>query len=238
MNRLDLCPLRESYAVKYGCTVIARPVPGGFSRYERAFDVDAHIVSVSYQLTHADYLYFMSFWRLWQRNPDQRFLMKLLINDDYLHDYECVFVPKSLAIAVNGRVMNVAFNVEAYGEGAVGEVRLSSKPYPLIWGDAMAVAVTASGELRDVVHEFAFADAVGVQVGIVGTLRTTTATYAANEKLSVSITLAGNLKDTVKTTVSEKLQVGMSLSGNLKDGVLTAVADKLQISVGITGSLT
>lgn len=143
MNRLSLCPLQAGYSVQLACNIASTPVPGGFSRYVRTFDADSHVVNVSYQLTNADYMYLLAFYRVWQTTPNARFLMKLLINDAYLHDYECVFVPNSLAPAgVNGSVISVNFSIEAYGNDAFVpvDVVLTSLPYPIEQVEALAAS--------------------------------------------------------------------------------------------------
>ncbi len=239
MNRLNLCPLQSSYSVQFGCNVSATDVDGGFSRYTREFDSDSHIVAVSYQLRTADYEYLLAFYRVWQASPNQRFLMSLIINDSYMHDYECVFVPKSLnLVGVNGNIINVAFSVEAYSNAVVGDVRLSSKPYVFEFADSIRVGVGMAGSLRDVIYRTSVSDALKVAVGMTGTLRNVRVPYSFAEKLQVSMGLSGQLKLVTKTAADEKLQVSVSVSGNLKNTVKTDTSENLKVTVGISGTLS
>ncbi|MEC7119299.1 MAG: hypothetical protein VXW65_05275 [Pseudomonadota bacterium] len=132
MHTLDLCPLQEGYSVQHSCNIIRQPMAGGLARYYADFTLDAHLVSVNWVLTKADYDYLMAFYRVWQRNPNQRFWFRLLIGGHLAYPHESVFVPDSLQlIQVRSAVYTVAAQLEVVGEQGLYPQILSSRPYAL-----------------------------------------------------------------------------------------------------------
>ncbi len=128
MNRLDLCPLQESYAVQFGCSVQRSELPGGFSRYTTVTPSKKHLVSISYNLTEPDYHYFRAFYLNWQLNP-LPFLMKLYIEDSEFQDYICQFVPDSFSLdALSGKIFSISAELVVVISPVV---ILTSKTYPL-----------------------------------------------------------------------------------------------------------
>ena len=128
MNRLDLCPLQESYAVQFGCSVQRDALPGGFSRYTTVTPSKKHLVSISYNLTEPDYHYFRAFYLNWQLNP-LPFLMKLYIEDSEFKDYICQFVPDSFSLdGLSGKIFSVSAELVVVISPVVV---LTSKTYPL-----------------------------------------------------------------------------------------------------------
>ncbi|AXY57262.1 hypothetical protein CDG60_12215 [Acinetobacter chinensis] len=108
MNRLDLCPLQESYSVQFGCSVRRDELPGGFSRYSTVTPSKRHSVGISFVLTEPDFKYFRAFYLNWQRNP-LPFLMKLIIESSEYKDYVCQFVADSFSFnELNGKLFKVS----------------------------------------------------------------------------------------------------------------------------------
>lgn len=127
MNKLDLCPLQESYSVKYGTSVERIALRGGFGRYVQTKNAKKHLVDVSFTLREDDFIYFRAFYLNWQLNP-LPFLMSLIIEDSEFREYIAQFVPESFSFnELNGNV----FKVSAQLVVVTSEVQiLTSKPYP------------------------------------------------------------------------------------------------------------
>lgn len=114
MNRLRLCPTQSGYSVQFGGGVIAQRLNGGASRFEVDVLGASHTVNVSWTTDQGGYQYLMAFHRLWQRNPSQPFLARLIIDDHQARDYECHFVPDTLVLsAKTGKSHTVTAQIEA-----------------------------------------------------------------------------------------------------------------------------
>lgn len=128
MNKLDLCPLQESYSVKYGTSVERIALRGGFGRYVQTKNAKKHLVDVSFTLRENDFIYFRAFYLNWQLNP-LPFLMSLVIEDSDFREYIAQFVPESFSFnELRGKI----FKVSAQLIVVTSEVQiLTSEPYPI-----------------------------------------------------------------------------------------------------------
>ena len=128
MNKLDLCPLQESYSVKYGTSVERIALRGGFGRYIQTKNAKKHLVDVSFTLRENDFIYFRAFYLNWQLNP-LPFLMSLIIEDSEFREYIAQFVPDSFNFnELNGNVFSVSTQLVVL----ITEVKiLTSKPYQI-----------------------------------------------------------------------------------------------------------
>lgn len=114
MNRLKLCPTQAGYSVQFGGGVIAQRLNGGASRFEVDVLGASHTVNLSWTTDQGGYQYLMAFHRLWQRNPSQPFLARLIIDDHQARDYQCHFVPDTLMLsAKTGKAHTVTAQIEA-----------------------------------------------------------------------------------------------------------------------------
>jgi hypothetical protein len=114
MNRLMLAPLQAGYSVQLGNDVISQRLEGGASRHERATIGSSHTVNLQWACPLGDYQYLMAFYRIWQRNPSQAFVMRLVIDAHVAQDYQCHFVPESIQLtSKSGAIHYVSAQVEA-----------------------------------------------------------------------------------------------------------------------------
>lgn len=114
MNRLKLCPTQAGYSVQFGNGVNSQQLNGGASRFEVDVLGASHTVNLSWTTGQAGYQYLMSFYRLWQRNPSQPFLARLIIDDHQMQDYDCHFVPATFMLsAKTGKAHTVTAQIEA-----------------------------------------------------------------------------------------------------------------------------
>lgn len=114
MNRLMLPPTEAGYTATFGGGVISQKLQGGASRFEVDVLGASHMLSLSWLTNRAGYQYLMAFYRLWQRNPSQHFLARLIIDDHQLRDYECHFMPDSMSLTgVQGLSYSVSAQIEA-----------------------------------------------------------------------------------------------------------------------------
>ena len=114
MNRLMLKPTQAGYSVQYGNGVNSQQLNGGASRFEVDVLGASHTVNLSWTTGQAGYQYLMAFYRIWQQNPSQPFLARLIIDDHQMQDYDCHFVPATLMLAAKtGQAHTVTAQVEA-----------------------------------------------------------------------------------------------------------------------------
>lgn len=114
MNRLMLPPTEAGYTATFGGGVISQKLQGGASRFEVDVLGASHMLSLSWLTDRAGYQYLMAFYRLWQRNPSQHFLARLIIDDHQLQDYECHFMPDTMNLtAIAGLSYSVSAQIEA-----------------------------------------------------------------------------------------------------------------------------
>lgn len=114
MNRLMLPPTEAGYTATFGGGVISQKLQGGASRFEVDVLGASHTVNLSWTTDQAGYQYLMAFYRLWQRNPSQPFLARLIIDDHQMQDYDCHFVPATLMLsAKSGKAHTVTAQIEA-----------------------------------------------------------------------------------------------------------------------------
>lgn len=114
MNRLVLKPTAAGYSAQIGLSVLMQQLEGGAPRFERNILGMSHTVSVAWTTDAAGYQYLLAFYRVWERNPSEPFLMSLIIEDHQMQDYECQFLPNSLALgSKTGGVFNVSAQITA-----------------------------------------------------------------------------------------------------------------------------
>ena len=98
MHKLKYCPLQSGYTAQIGDGVISQELDGGAPRFRRALKSTYHAVNVQWVVKEAGYQYLMAFYRVWARNPSQRFLAKLCVDNSTIEDYQCYFSgPPSLS---------------------------------------------------------------------------------------------------------------------------------------------
>lgn len=142
MNKLDLCPLQESYSVKYGTSVERIAFSGGFGRYVQTKNAKKHLVDVAFTFREDDFIYFRAFYLNWQLNP-LPFLMSLIIEDSEFREYIVQFVPDSFSFnELSGKI----FKVSAQLIVVTSEVQiLTSKPYPTYLLESVAYNIPQLG---------------------------------------------------------------------------------------------
>lgn len=114
MNRLVLKPTAAGYSAQIGLSVLMQQLEGGAPRFERNILGVSHTVSVAWTTDAGGYQYLLAFYRVWERNPSQPFLMGLIIEDHQMQDYECQFLPNSLLLSSKtGGVFNVSAQITA-----------------------------------------------------------------------------------------------------------------------------
>ena len=91
MHKLKYCPLQSGYTAQIGDGVISQELDGGAPRFRRALKSTYHTVNVQWVVKEAGYQYLMAFYRVWARNPSQRFLAKLCVDNATVEDYQCYF---------------------------------------------------------------------------------------------------------------------------------------------------
>lgn len=91
MHKLKYCPLQSGYTAQIGDGVISQELDGGAPRFRRALKSTYHAVNVQWVVKEAGYQYLMAFYRVWARNPSQRFLAKLCVDNATVEDYQCYF---------------------------------------------------------------------------------------------------------------------------------------------------
>jgi hypothetical protein len=180
MNRLDLCPLQESYAVQFGCSVQRSELTGGFSRYTTVTPSKKHLVSISYNLTEPDYHYFRAFYLNWQLNP-LPFLMKLYIEDSEFKDYSCQFVPDSFSLdALSGKIFSVSAELVVVISPVV---ILTSKTYPLYLLESVETDYALTNVVqREVMNTTGLTEKVETQFAITGAMQ-----REANSSMTVNV---------------------------------------------------
>lgn len=91
MHKLKYCPLQSGYTAQIGDGVISQELDGGAPRFRRALKSTYHAVNVQWVVKETGYQYLMAFYRVWARNPSQRFLAKLCVDNSTIEDYQCYF---------------------------------------------------------------------------------------------------------------------------------------------------
>ena len=91
MHKLLYCTTQSGYSAQIGDGVISQELDGGAPRFKRALKGTYHSASVRWVVKDAGYQYLMAFYRVWARNPNQRFLAKLCIDSPEVEDYQCYF---------------------------------------------------------------------------------------------------------------------------------------------------
>jgi len=234
VNRLDLCPLQESYSVQFGCSVQRDELPGGFSRYTTITPSKRHVVKIAYNLKEPDFLYFRAFYLNWQLNP-LPFLMKLIVEDSEFKDYICQFVPESFSFnELNGLNFNMSAELIVVISPVVA---LTSVMYPYQFVESVS-----TDQLQENIRML---DALELYEGCASSIRIDNATLsdlvnvANTETESTSINMSiGNaeIRDALNIINAEIDAVRPSL--NLGDAVLAAVVITTQMEIhNISSSL-
>lgn len=91
MHRLLYCVNQSGYSAQIGDGVISQELDGGAPRFRRALKGSYHSASVQWVVGKKGYQYLMAFYRVWARNPNQRFLAKLCIDGPEVEEYQCYF---------------------------------------------------------------------------------------------------------------------------------------------------
>ncbi len=91
MHKLLYCVTQSGYSAKIGDGVISQELDGGAPRHRRALKGTYHTASIQWVVQKKGYQYLMAFYRVWARNPSQRFLARLCIDGPDVEDYQCYF---------------------------------------------------------------------------------------------------------------------------------------------------
>lgn len=242
MNKLDLCPLQESYSVKYGTSVERIAFRGGFGRYIQTKNAKKHLVDVSFTLREDDFIYFRAFYLNWQLNP-LPFLMSLIIEDSEFREYIAQFVPESFSFnELSGKIFKVSAQIVV----VTSEVQiLTSKPYPTYLLESVAYNISQIGlqqvnnyvdmgievgnysldivgvTSREVLNKYSYADESSYSIGVQGvqiTKQTSYLTYVAPD-VEASNYLIGVHDVQITKTVAYIPYTGDMESGNYSIGI-------------------
>lgn len=113
LNRLAYCVQQSGYTVDFGTSVIAQELEGGPSRYRVDSKNNVHYVNSTWVVSAKGYQYLIAFFHVWQRNPSQPFLAKLIIDNAVLDEYECFFRNGGFRLdSKNGRIYTVSATLE------------------------------------------------------------------------------------------------------------------------------
>ncbi len=91
LNRLAYCVQQSGYTVDFGNNIITQELEGGASRYRVDSDSNVHYVNSTWVVSERGYQYLVAFFHVWQRNPSQPFLARLIIDNADSEEYECFF---------------------------------------------------------------------------------------------------------------------------------------------------
>ncbi|MCH7307561.1 hypothetical protein MMO38_05295 [Acinetobacter sp. NIPH 1852] len=243
MNKLDLCPLQESYSVKYGTSVERIALRGGFGRYVQTKNAKKHLVDVSFTLREDDFIYFRAFYLNWQLNP-LPFLMSLIIEDSEFREYIVQFVPDSFSFnELSGKI----FKVSAQLVVVTSEVQiLTSKPYPIEFLEEMGsdiyiehCSLTAAGVENQAEHESVLS-VVLIQNGI---LRSLSTEIDLLDSVSSSIVVQSAVLQSVVTQYSSEAESVLSFidiqNAQIKEIVISNISEpeSVQSSVVIQNAV-
>lgn len=146
MNKLDLCPIQESYSVKYGASIERIELRGGFGRYVQTKNAKKHLVDVEFTLREDDFIYFRAFFLNWQLNP-LSFLMSLIIEDSEYGEYIAQFVPDSFAF---NELSGLVFKVSAQLVVVTTNVQvLTSQLYPVESVEYLSISLDAKNAIKN-----------------------------------------------------------------------------------------
>lgn len=107
MHTLMYCSTQSGYSAQVGDGVISQELDGGAPRYRRALKGTYHSAGVRWVVKEAGYQYLMAFYRVWARNPSQRFLAKLCIDDPVVQHYQCYFTGPPVLNSKEGKIYTV-----------------------------------------------------------------------------------------------------------------------------------
>lgn len=91
MHKLLYCVTQSGFSAKIGDGVTSQELDGGAPRHRRALKGTYHTASIQWVVQKKGYQYLMAFYRVWARNPSQRFLARLCIDGPDVEDYQCYF---------------------------------------------------------------------------------------------------------------------------------------------------
>ncbi|MDQ8951937.1 hypothetical protein RFH42_03080 [Acinetobacter rudis] len=107
MHTLMYCSTQSGYSAQVGDGVISQELDGGAPRHRRALKGTYHTASVRWVVKKSGYQYLMAFYRVWARNPSQRFLAKLCIDDPIVQPYQCYFIGTPTLSSKEGSIYTV-----------------------------------------------------------------------------------------------------------------------------------
>lgn len=107
MHSLMYCSTQSGYSAQIGNGVISQELDGGAPRHRRALKGTYHSANVQWVVKEAGYQYLMAFYRVWARNPSQRFLARLCIDDPVVQHYQCYFSGAPVLSSKDGRIYTV-----------------------------------------------------------------------------------------------------------------------------------
>lgn len=113
LNKLAYCVMQSGYTVDFGNNVIVQELEGGLSRYRVDSKNNVHSVNSTWVVSEKGYQYLVAFFHVWQRNPSQPFLAKLIIDNADIDEYECFFKNGGFRLdSKNGSVYKVSATLE------------------------------------------------------------------------------------------------------------------------------
>lgn len=92
MHILQQCINQQGYSVQLGNGVIGQQLDGGAPRYRKDIKNASHTVNVNWVVDETDYQYLMAFYAVWADNPSMPFVVKLIIDEPILSEYNCSFI--------------------------------------------------------------------------------------------------------------------------------------------------
>lgn len=108
MQKLLYCTTQSGYSAQIGDGVVSQELDGGAPRFKRALKGAYHSASVQWVVKDTGYQYLMAFYRVWARNPNQRFLADLCIDNAEVEPYQCYFVGSPRLDSKNGPTYTVS----------------------------------------------------------------------------------------------------------------------------------
>lgn len=107
--KFKFIPLQAGYSGEVDSGVIHQVLDGGMPRFRRASKNNANTVNCAWKLDELGYQYCMAFYRKWVRNPARPFHVEMFLDDPFVVNYECWFVPNSVKLtSMNGLIYNIS----------------------------------------------------------------------------------------------------------------------------------
>lgn len=113
LEKFAYSPQQRGYSVAVGgVKIIRQELDGGLPRNRIDCKSAIHTVRLSWKFTEHQYNYFMSFYRHFQRNPNQPWLALLHIDSAMAEEYECQFQFGTVSIENSGGVYSVSVTLD------------------------------------------------------------------------------------------------------------------------------